>query len=266
METVQVNEESVGELIDKVCLENKVSVSETLRKTLTGFYLKAAADGRLPNFEKVLTELKKPKDAGEQKMRDVVKELIQDIDKVLDKPKVCRSLARNVDGDTVEVDVATDKVFVREDLESLEIILKRQGWNGIRVVAAHAGKPTTITLIKRAVEPEDFINSLVKKAKRKKKELTKEKATERPNPPRHLSISYLNSLVAEELYHRFPGTNIVFCCLKTKDGFSVIGQREISPFDLPFSETLLRNYAREDAICKLWDHEFYRQTFVGANQ
>jgi Phage protein (N4 Gp49/phage Sf6 gene 66) family len=57
-------------------------------------------------------------------------------------------------------------------------------------------------------------------------------------------------------YHVFPGTTTTVCCLKLRNGFTVIGESACaSPEN--FNEELGRDMACEDARKKIWALEGY---------
>ena len=75
------------------------------------------------------------------------------------------------------------------------------------------------------------------------------------NAPR-LSPEKIDDVIAGEDYHVFPGTTLTVCCLKLRNGFTVIGESAAaSPEN--FNAELGRKIARNNARDKIWTLEGY---------
>jgi hypothetical protein len=67
---------------------------------------------------------------------------------------------------------------------------------------------------------------------------------------------HIDSAIAGEQYHVFPGTTLTVCCLELANGFTVTGQSAAaSPEN--FNAELGRKIARADAREKIWQLEGY---------
>lgn len=75
------------------------------------------------------------------------------------------------------------------------------------------------------------------------------------NAPR-LSPELIDAAIVGEDYHVFPGTTLTVCCLKLRNGFTVVGESAAaSPEN--FNEELGRKIARKIAREKIWALEGY---------
>jgi hypothetical protein len=75
------------------------------------------------------------------------------------------------------------------------------------------------------------------------------------NAPR-LTPEKIDAVIADEDYHVFPKTTLIVCCLKLKNGFTIIGESAAaSPenFDVEIGKKIARQNARE----KIWALEGY---------
>jgi len=71
-----------------------------------------------------------------------------------------------------------------------------------------------------------------------------------------ITEEHVHETVLTELYHVFPGTTQTVCCLTLKNGFTVVGESAcVDPNN--FDAQLGRQYAREDAMRKVWELEGY---------
>lgn len=67
----------------------------------------------------------------------------------------------------------------------------------------------------------------------------------------------IDAAIVGEDYHVFDGTTLTVCCLKLKNGFTVLGESAcISPEN--FNAELGRKIARDNARTKIWALEGYR--------
>ena len=76
----------------------------------------------------------------------------------------------------------------------------------------------------------------------------------------------IDSRIASEHYHVFPGTTTTICCLVLVNGFTVIGHSACaSPEN--FNEELGRSIARRNAAQEIWALEGYllRQELYGGD-
>ncbi len=75
------------------------------------------------------------------------------------------------------------------------------------------------------------------------------------NAPR-LTPAHIDSVITGEDYHVFPGTTLTVCCLKLKNGFTVVGESAAaSPQN--FDQEIGRKIARDNARNKIWALEGY---------
>ena len=66
----------------------------------------------------------------------------------------------------------------------------------------------------------------------------------------------INSIIALEQYHVFPGTTLTACCLTLENGFSVVGHSAcVDPST--FNEITGQVEARKVAYEKIWELEGY---------
>jgi len=75
------------------------------------------------------------------------------------------------------------------------------------------------------------------------------------NAPR-LSPEKIDATIVGEDYYVFPGTTLTVCCLKLRNGFTVIGESasvSIENFDAELGRKIARNHARD----KIWALEGY---------
>lgn len=75
------------------------------------------------------------------------------------------------------------------------------------------------------------------------------------NAPR-LSPEKIDAVIVGEDYYVFPGTTKTVCCLKLRNGFSVIGESATVSL-ANFDQEIGRKVAREDARKKIWMLEGY---------
>lgn len=75
------------------------------------------------------------------------------------------------------------------------------------------------------------------------------------NAPR-LSPADIDAAIVGEDFYVFPGTTVTVCCLKLKNGFTVVGQSACVSAD-NFDAGLGRDAARDDARRKIWPLEGY---------
>lgn len=76
-----------------------------------------------------------------------------------------------------------------------------------------------------------------------------------------LNPDVVRGQVVEQMYYQFPGTVHTVCCLRLKNGFTVIGESApVSPRN--FDAEIGRQIAFSDAVNKIWQLEGYllRQT------
>ena len=75
------------------------------------------------------------------------------------------------------------------------------------------------------------------------------------NAPR-LTPDHIDSVIANEDYHVFPGSQLTVCALTLKNGFTVTGESACaSPEN--FDAEIGQKIAREDARNKIWALEGY---------
>lgn len=75
------------------------------------------------------------------------------------------------------------------------------------------------------------------------------------NAPR-LSPDKIDAVIVGEDYHVFPSTTLTVCCLKLRNGFTVVGESAaVSPEN--FDEELGRKIARNNARDRVWALEGY---------
>jgi hypothetical protein len=75
------------------------------------------------------------------------------------------------------------------------------------------------------------------------------------NAPR-LTPEVIDSVIASEDYHVFPGSQLTVCCLTLQNGFTVTGESACaSPEN--FDSELGRKIARKNAREKIWPLEGY---------
>ena len=87
------------------------------------------------------------------------------------------------------------------------------------------------------------------------KELEQEIQSKNLNAPR-LTPEHINSVITDEAYYVFTGTQLTVCCLTLKNGFTVTGSSACaSPSN--FDEEIGRKLARDDARNKIWQLEGY---------
>jgi len=75
------------------------------------------------------------------------------------------------------------------------------------------------------------------------------------NAPR-VAAGDLDSKIAGEQFHVFPGTTLTVCCLTLRNGYSVVGQSAAASAE-NFDEEIGRKIARADARDKIWALEGY---------
>ncbi len=75
----------------------------------------------------------------------------------------------------------------------------------------------------------------------------------RPDAPLPAAV---NSQIANEQYHSFPGTNTTICLLKMRNGCTVIGVANCV-YDADFDIDIGQASAREDAVRKVFELEAY---------
>ena len=71
-----------------------------------------------------------------------------------------------------------------------------------------------------------------------------------------LTDADIESLIAEEQYHVFPGTTVTVCCLTLKNGFAVVGESACVSRE-NFDEQVGRRIAFDNARNFLWQLEGY---------
>lgn len=75
------------------------------------------------------------------------------------------------------------------------------------------------------------------------------------NAPR-LCPERIDAVIVGEDYYVFPGTSLTVCCLKLKNGFTVIGESasvSLENFDAELGRKIARSHARD----KIWALESY---------
>lgn len=71
-----------------------------------------------------------------------------------------------------------------------------------------------------------------------------------------ITPAHIDSQIAREDYHVFPGTTVTVCCLELKNGFCIVGESAAaSPEN--FNEQIGRDIARRNARDKIWSLEGY---------
>lgn len=84
------------------------------------------------------------------------------------------------------------------------------------------------------------------------------------NAPR-ITPAHIDSQIAREDFHVFPGTTVTVCLLELKNGFCVVGESAAaSPEN--FNEQIGRDIAKRNARDKIWSLEGYllRSTLAAA--
>jgi hypothetical protein len=71
---------------------------------------------------------------------------------------------------------------------------------------------------------------------------------------RRLDAERVESRIADEAYHHFPGTTLTVCCLTLVNGFHVTGE-SACVWTEDFDEGVGREMARRDAVAKAWAFE-----------
>jgi hypothetical protein len=66
-----------------------------------------------------------------------------------------------------------------------------------------------------------------------------------------VTIKDVNDEIVFEQYYRFPETNHTVCCLKLKNGFTVIGENACTDA-AKFDRDLAKEYSKEKALDKVW--------------
>lgn len=75
------------------------------------------------------------------------------------------------------------------------------------------------------------------------------------NAPR-LTPEHIDSVIVGTRFHVFGGSLVTICCMKLKNGFSVIGESHcVSPDN--FNEEIGEKIAAENAREKVWELEGY---------
>lgn len=69
-----------------------------------------------------------------------------------------------------------------------------------------------------------------------------------------ITQDYLESLIVKEQYHTYEGTTFTTCLLHLENGYKLHGQ---SAYGDPDDETVARQFARSNAMGKLWGLEGY---------
>lgn len=72
-----------------------------------------------------------------------------------------------------------------------------------------------------------------------------------------ITIDHINAMIQDEQYHLFPMTMMTVCCLTLENGFNVIGTAACADPNI-FNEALGIEYAKKDAVSKVWQLEGYR--------
>ena len=75
------------------------------------------------------------------------------------------------------------------------------------------------------------------------------------NAPR-LTPELIDSTIVEEGYHHFEDTTVVVCCLRLKNGYTVVGDSACVS-DKNFDLELGMKIARDNARNKIWQLEGY---------
>ncbi len=72
----------------------------------------------------------------------------------------------------------------------------------------------------------------------------------------YLTPEQVEAAIVGEDYYVFPGTTMTVCCLKLRNGFSVIGEAACLSA-INFDEQIGRKLARETAFSRVWELEGY---------
>lgn len=86
-------------------------------------------------------------------------------------------------------------------------------------------------------------------------EIEKEIQSKNLNAPR-LTPSAISDTIVDELYYVFPGTTVTVCCLKLKNGYTVVGESAAISQE-NFDVEIGRKVAKENARNKIWALEGY---------
>lgn len=71
-----------------------------------------------------------------------------------------------------------------------------------------------------------------------------------------ITLADIHATILKAEYHVFPGTTLTVCCLYLKNGFTVTGEAAcVNPAN--YNKELGQNYARDNAIEKIWQLEGY---------
>lgn len=66
----------------------------------------------------------------------------------------------------------------------------------------------------------------------------------------------INNVIVAEMYHVFPGTTTMVCCLVLKNGYTVTGESACISVE-NYDEEIGKQVARDNAVNKIWMLEGY---------
>jgi hypothetical protein len=71
-----------------------------------------------------------------------------------------------------------------------------------------------------------------------------------------ITLADIHATILKAEYYVFPGTTLTVCCLYLKNGYTVTGESAcVNPSS--FNKEIGQNYARDNAIEKIWQLEGY---------